>query len=63
MGEELEEVLRQDAEAFARWQTFTTGKKRSLALYVTTAKRIETRIKRALELAEKIRTNQLHSDV
>ncbi len=61
-GEELAEVLAQDDEARARWETFSIGKRRSLALYVTLAKRTDTRIKRALELAEKIRTNTLYGD-
>ena len=62
-GEELAEVLAQDDEARARWETFSVGKRRSLALYVTTAKRVDTRIKRAMELAEKIRTHTLHGDI
>ncbi|MGE3802846.1 MAG: YdeI/OmpD-associated family protein [Candidatus Kapaibacterium sp.] len=61
-GEELAEVLAQDDEARARWETFTVGMQRSLALYVTQAKRSDTRIKRALELAEKMRTNTLYGD-
>jgi hypothetical protein len=61
-GEELAEVLEQDEEAAARWKTMTPGRQRSLALYVTTARRTETRIKRALELAEKLRTNTLYGD-
>ena len=62
MGEELAEVLAQDDAARARWETFTVGMKRSLALYVTQAKRSDTRIRRALELAEKISSGTLHSD-
>jgi hypothetical protein len=62
MGEELAEVLEQDEEAAARWNSMTPGRQRSLALYVTTARRTETRIKRALELAEKLRTNTLYGD-
>ncbi|MCB0712823.1 MAG: YdeI/OmpD-associated family protein [Ignavibacteriae bacterium] len=61
-GEELAEVLAQDDAARARWETFTVGMQRSLALYVTQAKRSDTRIKRALELVEKIRTKTLHGD-
>jgi hypothetical protein len=61
-GEELAEVLEQDEEAAARWNAMTPGRQRSLALYVTTARRTETRIKRALELAERIRTNTLYGD-
>ena len=62
MAAEFTAVLEQDPEALARWETFTVGKKRSLALYVSGAKRSETRIKRSLELAEKIRTRTLHGD-
>ncbi len=62
MVEEFTAVLEQNPEALARWETFTIGKQRSLALYVTGAKRSDTRIRRALELAEKIRTRTLHGD-
>jgi hypothetical protein len=62
LGEELIAVLNQDPEAADRFYSFTSGKQRSLALYVSQAKRSETRIKRALELAEKIRTNTLYGD-
>lgn len=61
-GPEFAEVLAQDPEAKARWDSFPVGKQRSLALYVTTAKRSDTRLRRALELAEKIRTRSLHGD-
>ncbi len=62
LGAEFTEVLELDPEAKARWETFPVGKKRSLALHVTRAKRSDTRIKRALELAEKMRTFTLHDD-
>lgn len=62
LGEEFEEVLNQDPEAARRFYGFTPGMQRSLAYYVTSAKRVDTRIKRALELAVKIRTNSLYSD-
>ncbi len=62
LGEEFAEVLAQDDEARARWETFTVGRRRSLAYYVTSAKRSDTRLKRALELAERIRTNTLFGD-
>ncbi len=60
--EELLLVLQQAPEALARWQSFTPGRQRSLALYVHTAKQEATRIKRAWELADKIRTHSLYSD-
>ncbi|MCZ7557819.1 MAG: YdeI/OmpD-associated family protein [Bacteroidia bacterium] len=60
--EEFVEVLEQDDAAAARFYSMTRGMQRSLALYVNTAKRSETRIKRALELALKLRSNTLHGD-
>lgn len=55
-------VLDQDAEARARWETFPTGKRRSLLHYITSAKTEATQIKRSRELAEKIRTRSLYGD-
>ncbi len=62
LGEEFETVLELDSAAAERFNAMTTGRQRSLAHYVTSAKRIETRIKRALELAHKLRTNTLYGD-
>ncbi|HYE96690.1 MAG TPA: YdeI/OmpD-associated family protein [Rubricoccaceae bacterium] len=62
LGEELAIVLEQDEAAAARFFAFTPGMQRSLASYVTSAKRPETRIKRALALAHKVRTNALYGD-
>ena len=62
IGEEFEAVLEEDQEAANRFYNMTPGKKRSLAHYVTSAKRVETRIKRALELAYKLRTYTLYGD-
>ena len=62
LGDEFEAVLADDAEASDRFFAFTPGRQRSLASYVTGAKRTETRLKRALELARKIRTNTLSGD-
>jgi hypothetical protein len=62
IAEELLEALRQDPEAKERWDEFTVGFKRSLNLYVDTAKRLDTRARRAAELVEKIRTRTLHND-
>ena len=59
---EFEIVLEQDDEARERWESFTIGKQRSLAHYLTSAKRPETRLKRAVEVAEKMRTYTLHGD-
>jgi len=59
---ELVEALAADPEAKARFDTFTPGKQRSLAHYVTSAKRPETREARAEELATKLRTYTLYGD-
>ncbi len=61
-AEELLTALAQDPEARRRWDSFTLGKKRSLNLYVTTAKRAETRERRAVEIVEKIRNRTLYGD-
>ncbi len=62
LGEEFTEVLEMDEEASERFYAMTPGKQRSLAYYVTSARREETRIKRALELAHKLRTHTLYGD-
>jgi hypothetical protein len=62
MPAEFALVLAEDAAALARWDTFTPGARRSLIHYVASAKQEPTRIKRALELALKLRTRTLHSD-
>ena len=62
LGDELEAVLADDAEAAERFFGFTPGRQRSLALYVTDAKRPETRLRRALDLARKLRTHTLYGD-
>lgn len=55
-------VLKQDKAALERWNTFTAGRKRSLLHFITSAKQEATQIKRAWELAEKIRTHTLSGD-
>lgn len=55
-------VLEQDDDARARWETFPIGRRRSLLHYITSAKQEATQIKRAWELAEKIRTHTLYGD-
>ncbi len=62
MPEEFALVLEQDDVARARWETFPLGRRRSLLHYITSAKQEATRIKRAWDLAEKIRTHSLHGD-
>lgn len=59
---ELAAALAQDPDAWARWETFTPGRQRSLALHVEQARRPETRERRALDLARKIRTHTLYGD-
>ena len=56
-------ALDQDDAARARWDTFTPGRQRSLLVYITGAKTEPTRIKRALDLAQKIRTHSLYGDL
>jgi hypothetical protein len=62
LGDEFAEVLEMDEAAAARFYSMTPGRQRSLAYYVNSAKREETRIKRALELAHKLKTNTLYGD-
>jgi uncharacterized protein YdeI (YjbR/CyaY-like superfamily) len=58
--EELEAVLEQDELASSVWATFTNGLRRSLIHYVTSAKSIDVRIKRSLELMEKAKLGLLY---
>lgn len=60
LGPEFEAALDQDEQAAERFYAMTPGRQRSLASYVTSAKREETRIKRALALARKLRTHTLY---
>ncbi len=55
-------VLEQDPAARERWDTFPVGRQRSLLHFITSAKQEATQIKRAWELAEKIRTHTLYGD-
>jgi bacteriocin resistance YdeI/OmpD-like protein/uncharacterized protein DUF1905 len=59
--EELEAVLAQDDEAMKVWEEFTPGMQRSLILYITSVKNVDSRIKRALELVEKAKLGLLSS--
>ena len=63
LPDELLITLEQDPEALARWNPFTPGRRRSLGTYINTARTEETRIKRSLELALKIRTHTLSGDL
>ena len=62
LAEEFVAVLEEDPEAAERFYALTPGMQRSLAYYVNSGKRVETRIKRSLEMAKKLRTRGLHSD-
>ena len=62
MPEAFALVIEQDNEARARWETFPIGRQRSLLHYISSAKQEATQIKRAWELAEKIRTHTLYGD-
>ena len=55
-------ALEQDPDAMTRWAELTPGKQRSIAHHVSSAKPEETRIKRAIDLAMKLRTRTLHGD-
>lgn len=59
--EEMEAIFELDEEAGKIFFGFTKGMQRSLAYYANSAKQSETRIKRALELAQKMKTGQLYS--
>ncbi|HEX8385821.1 MAG TPA: YdeI/OmpD-associated family protein [Rubricoccaceae bacterium] len=63
LGDEFEAVLADDQKAADRFFGFTTGRQRSMASYVTGAKRTETRLRRALELAHRLRTHTLYGDL
>ena len=63
LGEAFEAVLAGDAAAAERFYALTPGRQRSLAYYVTSAKRPETREARALDLARKLRTHTLYGDL
>jgi hypothetical protein len=62
LGEEFQAALDLDPEASTRFFSFPPGGQRSLAYYVNSAKREETRINRALEITHKLRTQTLHGD-
>ncbi len=61
LPEELIEVLAQDEDGNKIWQSFKPGMQRSLAHYVFSVKNTDSRIKRALELIHKAKTNTLFS--
>ncbi|WP_411274435.1 YdeI/OmpD-associated family protein [Daejeonella sp.] len=53
--EELNEVLDQDETAFQAYNALNDGHKRGYIYYVSQAKSVDSRIKRSLEIVEKIK--------
>lgn len=60
LPEELEEVLKQDEWGSSLFDKLLPGHKRGLIYYIRTAKSIDTRVKRALEIIEKLKSGRLH---
>ncbi len=60
MPEELAEVLCDDAYGSELFEALLPGHKRGLIYYIRSAKSMDTRIKRSLELVEKIKRGELH---
>ena len=58
--EEMFELLNQDEEAKFVWDKFTTGAKRGLLHYISSAKSVETRIKRSIEIMNKAKLGLLN---
>jgi hypothetical protein len=58
--EEFSAAIELDPDAAGVWQGFTTGVKRSLLHYVSSARQSETRIKRSLELCTKMKNGELN---
>lgn len=56
MPEELAEVLAQDPEGDAGFHRLTPGRQRTLIYYVSSARSMDTRIARAIEVAGKAKT-------
>jgi len=60
LPEELLEVLTQDDHFSFEFEKLLPGRKRGLIYYIRSAKTVDTRIKRSLEIAEKVKTGTLH---
>jgi len=60
--EEFEIVLEQDPEAKAEFEARKPGKQRGVLHYIDSAKSEEARIKRALEIAEKLKNHTLYGE-
>lgn len=60
LPEELEAVLDQDEDFSKIFRGLTPGRQRSLAIYVSSAKGIDTRINRSITLANKAKRGELY---
>lgn len=59
---ELEEALAMDHGASVRFNKMTPGMQRSIVSYVTSVKRPDSRVRRAMEITYKMSTYTLHGD-
>lgn len=60
-AEELKEVFALDPDAARSFEEMTKGRQRGVLHYVDSGKSSETRIKRSLEMAEKLKNNDFYS--
>ena len=58
---ELEEVLAQEEEAKKHYNRLTDGKKRGVIHWISSAKSVDTRVKRALKLAEQLNSGEFQA--
>ena len=61
--DEFAAALEQDKEAATRFAALLPSQRRGLNYYVDNAKREDTRVKRALEVAKKLQTHTLYGDL
>jgi hypothetical protein len=59
--EEFLAALEQDPDGHKIFYSFTIGLQRGLVHYIKSAKQIDTRIKRSLELIQKMKNGELHT--
>ncbi|HAD97862.1 MAG TPA: hypothetical protein DCG19_10680 [Cryomorphaceae bacterium] len=59
MPEEFQEVLNQDEEGRQLFEQLKPGLQRSFLYYINTAKMVDTRINRSLQLIERLKTGDL----
>lgn len=60
LPEEMQELLLQDEWGAQLFEKLLPGRKRSLLYYIRTGKSVDTRIKRSMEILEKLKTESLH---